>query len=228
MPPPPAPDPAVTPVAAPLPFKFVGGSLPLDFVNTVDWLEPAGDRFPPAESLVRERIGGYADLLRWAREAGALADADARPLAGYAERHPYLAREAHERALALRAAIRAVVTAASAGERPPSWSADILDAALVHALQHRRLALADPPPRWRWDAHDAPLDRIRWDIAWSAAELLTSTELPAVRTCMGEDCGWMYVDRSRNHRRRWCEMAICGNRAKARRHYARHKNARER
>lgn len=214
-----------SPLDAPLPFKFVGGSLPLDFINTVDWREPPGDRFPGADALLRERIGGWDDLLRWGRESGVLDDAGAGVLADYAGRHPYLAREAWERALALRAAVRAVITAAAADQPPPAWSADIFESALAHALQHRRIALTGAPPRWSWDVHDAPLDRIRWEIAWSSAELLTSPELPAVRTCMGEDCGWMYVDRSRNHRRRWCEMAICGNRAKARRHYARRKNA---
>jgi predicted RNA-binding Zn ribbon-like protein len=44
-----------------------------------------------------------------------------------------------------------------------------------------------------------------------------------VRECSGDTCGWLFVDTSRNHSRRWCDMEDCGNRAKARRHYLRRK-----
>jgi predicted RNA-binding Zn ribbon-like protein len=54
-------------------------------------------------------------------------------------------------------------------------------------------------------------------VSGSAAELLTSTELARVRECGGENCGWMFLDNSRNHSRHWCDMQDCGNRAKVRR-----------
>ncbi len=60
-----------------------------------------------------------------------------------------------------------------------------------------------------------------WLIADAAAALLTSPRLALVRQCSGEECTWLFVDTSKNHRRRWCDMRDCGNRAKARRHYER-------
>ncbi|HEX6535698.1 MAG TPA: CGNR zinc finger domain-containing protein [Gemmatimonadaceae bacterium] len=222
------PHPLPAGAAEPLPFKFVGGALPLDFVNTVDWLEPVSDVPPSPAALWRDRLGDYDALLAWAAEAGVLSDAERGALADRARREPYAAREAHARAIALRAAVRAAVTAAAAGEPPAPWSAATLDAAITHALHHRRLDLSTGTPHWRWVDDGEPLDRVRWAVALGAAELLAGPELGAVRTCLGEDCGWMYVDRSRNHQRRWCEMAICGNRAKARRHYARRKESRGR
>jgi predicted RNA-binding Zn ribbon-like protein len=78
--------------------------------------------------------------------------------------------------------------------------------------------------RWRWagDAESEPaLDRVLWPVARSAAELLTSDDLAAVRECAAPDCRWLFLDRSRNRSRRWCAMATCGNRSKARRHYRR-------
>jgi predicted RNA-binding Zn ribbon-like protein len=60
-----------------------------------------------------------------------------------------------------------------------------------------------------------------WPIASSAADLLTSERLKKVRLCEAKTCTWLFLDESRNHSRRWCDMKVCGNREKARRHYQR-------
>jgi predicted RNA-binding Zn ribbon-like protein len=59
-----------------------------------------------------------------------------------------------------------------------------------------------------------------WPIAQSAADLMTSDKRNSVRQCGADDCAWLFLDESRNHSRRWCDMKTCGNRQKARRHYA--------
>jgi predicted RNA-binding Zn ribbon-like protein len=70
--------------------------------------------------------------------------------------------------------------------------------------------------------HDSPdLDRVLWPAVVSAAELLTSDDLGRVRECASERCAWLFLDRSKNQSRRWCDMTVCGNRSKARRHYSR-------
>jgi len=56
-----------------------------------------------------------------------------------------------------------------------------------------------------------------WPLSRSAAELLTSADLAFIRECQGEDCGWLFLDTSRNRTRRWCDMRDCGNLAKVRR-----------
>jgi predicted RNA-binding Zn ribbon-like protein len=58
-------------------------------------------------------------------------------------------------------------------------------------------------------------------VTWAAAELLSSPESALLKVCAGEDCGWVFLDRSRNQARRWCDMKTCGNTEKARRHYRR-------
>jgi predicted RNA-binding Zn ribbon-like protein len=58
-------------------------------------------------------------------------------------------------------------------------------------------------------------------IVGSAAELLASDNLPFVRACSSNTCQWFFLDTSKNHRRRWCSMKLCGNRAKVRKFYAR-------
>ena len=70
---------------------------------------------------------------------------------------------------------------------------------------------------WSWRDQDSDPRAVAWPVIWSAAELLRSVEVGQVRICDGDDCGWMYVDRSRNGLRRWCQMRTCGTREKSRR-----------
>lgn len=64
-------------------------------------------------------------------------------------------------------------------------------------------------------------------IAISALSILSDTrELTRVKKCPGTDCGWLFLDETKNARRKWCIMETCGNRAKASRNYARRKQTR--
>ena len=96
-----------------------------------------------------------------------------------------------------------------------------LNAVLAQALAQLRVVNTGEVFAWDWAGDDPTLDRMLWPIAQSAADLLTSDELGSVKQCSG--CSWLFVDRSRNHSRRWCDMRVCGNRAKARRYYERHR-----
>ena len=74
-----------------------------------------------------------------------------------------------------------------------------------------------------WASGGPALYRVLWPVVRSAAELLTSEDLRCVRKCAASDCGWIFLDTSRNRRRRWCDMRACGNRAKVRRPHERHR-----
>jgi predicted RNA-binding Zn ribbon-like protein len=79
--------------------------------------------------------------------------------------------------------------------------------------------------RWGWDEESDSLTKVLWPVAKAAADLLTSEghALKRLHQCAASDCGWLFIDMSRNHSRRWCDMSNCGNVAKARRHYHRKK-----
>ncbi len=77
---------------------------------------------------------------------------------------------------------------------------------------------------WRWRGAAEDLQSPLWPIARSAAELLTGPELDRVREC--GHCSWLFLDTSKNRRRRGCRMEVSGNRAKSARHYSRKKAAR--
>lgn len=59
-------------------------------------------------------------------------------------------------------------------------------------------------------------------VTASALSILADPrELARVKLCPGHDCGWLFLDETKNARRKWCLMEVCGNRAKSSRHYAR-------
>ncbi len=188
-----------------LPLKFVAGHPALDFVNTVDWPDPAG-----------ERLTRYDRVAAWSEEAGLLAHRAAARLRARASREPRRAAAALARALSSRALLHRLFARRATGTLAP---ADLRDFnRLLGDLGPRRQLIATGRVQvWAWREEDRHLDAPLWPVLWSAAELLASEEADQIRVCPGEGCGWMFVDRSRNGLRRWCEMRTCGTAEKARR-----------
>ena len=218
-------------LAEPLPEgpKLVGGRLCLDFVNTVSGRAPA--RKPrgsggASRPIGRERLGDYADLVRWSVAAGALLRGEAAALLGRARRRPPEAGTALRRAVALRESIYRICVAVIKGWEPPAADLELLNRELTAARARERVVAGERGFAWGWERPAPGLDRMLWPVARSAAELLTSPDLVFTRECQGEDCGWLFLDTSRNRTRRWCDMSDCGNLAKVRRFRRRRGRAR--
>ena len=198
-----------------------GGDLSLDFTNSIG-RGVAGGRMV----LENERLTDYPALLRWTTEAGALRADQGRALERLAARHARAARNVLARAVALREAIFAVFHADVRGETPPAAELATLNAELSRALAHARIEPTEDGYAWTLthslDALGAPL----WPIVRAAADLLVSPNRERVRACASDSCLWLFLDRTRNRGRRWCEMKGCGNRAKVRQHRRRCREAR--
>jgi len=197
-------------------FKFRGGVVSLDFVNTM------GSRLADYPS---EYLRSYEDLLDWGRQAGLLALEEAEGLSRRARLDPEAARETLSRALALREALHRMISGAIAGESQDESDLSVLNRELSIALSHLRVVASDGVYSWGWDrgedGGETRLDSPLWPVAQSAAELLTSERLGRVKVCAGEGCGWVFLDESRNSSRRWCDSRDCGNRERVRRHLSR-------
>jgi predicted RNA-binding Zn ribbon-like protein len=195
-------------------FEFVAGHPALDFVNTVDWRSDPERR--------HDLLTSAGDLIAWATRAGTVSAAEGRGLIAAAERDARRAGAALQRARRIREVLARVFEAAANGVRPAAADLRLLNAFTQAALRRRRLELRGANYIWAWaTVEERPLDAILWPIVLAAAELLTSPARSRVRACAADDCGWLFLDTSRSHRRRWCTMESCGNRAKARRFYAR-------
>lgn len=126
-----------------------------------------------------------------------------------------------EQAIALRETLYRICVAVAGQRTPAANDIALLNAALAKAMARLQLVATEGDWRWAWADGEDALDRMLWPVVWSAAELLTSEARWRVRVCADEQCGWLFLDMSRNRSRRWCAMEDSGNRAKARRHYRR-------
>jgi len=198
----------------PFQFDLSGGNLALDFANTVS------RRHSPERC--REHLESYADLLSFSEQSKMIASKELNVLRTYVAKHDREARRSFRRAIVLREALYRAFAAIAQQGAARSGDLKLIGDYARAALRHRTLIRANGSYRWQWQSSGNPsLDRILWPIAQSAADLLTSNELKIVRFCEAPDCEWLFLDRSRNRSRRWCDMASCGNREKARRHYRR-------
>jgi predicted RNA-binding Zn ribbon-like protein len=190
--------------------KRVGGHPALDFCNTwAGWGEPSGD--PRGEWL-----GDYDRLALWARLAELVDEKTTARLRRTAAGHPADAALELAKARELRAGLHEAVLDPSSTRALQTVSREVREAA-----QHATLRPGpERRPRWELDS-SAGLALPRLAVAQAAADLLASEDLNRVKACPGDDCGWVFVDRS--GRRRWCSMSACGNRAKVRAFAARHR-----
>lgn len=202
--------------------RLIGGRICLDFVNTVD----SHLKETPKEYLV-----DYAALMVWAVRVGLLEQAVAQQLADEAARQPAQAAQVLAQARRLRSALYRLFSAAAQRD-----VAAYEQAAVRAAEATLNTMLAESPGRaqivrdggqFGWAHHGERLSMPLWELLWQAAGLLTSAELALVGECAGEGCSWLFLDTSRKGNRRWCSMEDCGNRAKAKRHYARQRRADE-
>jgi predicted RNA-binding Zn ribbon-like protein len=142
---------------------------------------------------------------------------------GEGEAHPRAAAAALARATELREAIYPILSAEARGEPVPDDALAGLNAHLPEALGALRVEPGSGGYRWRFDHGKTDLAPMLAPILRSAAELLTSPALGRVRECDSDTCWWLFLDGSKSGTRRWCDMKVCGNREKARRHHKRHK-----
>ncbi|NWJ41956.1 MAG: ABATE domain-containing protein [Geothrix sp.] len=193
------------------PFELSGGDLCLDFANT--W----GDRGRPESDDLRT----YPRLLAFARQTGLLEAAQANGLAARSLAEPAAAQAALQAALDLREALYGIFSARAHDREIPPGDLACLNEALGEALPNLHLGLEGTALAWHWRRDGTALTAPLWPIARAAADLLTAKAAAPVRECGGAQCTWLFLDHSRGRSRRWCSMASCGNRAKARRHYHR-------
>jgi predicted RNA-binding Zn ribbon-like protein len=202
------------------PFRYVGGDPSIDLVNTTEWTN---------RGLERDRLSSYDRLTRWAEGAHVITPADAKRLRAVGAEHPRASRDAYEAARRLRALLQRVFLAVARGTSLES-ELDQLNAVLADALTRARLTRSRSGAKpaavvWAWRGWGERLESMLWPVAWSAAALLQTGDVARLRVCDGPECGWMYIDRSRNGLRRWCQMDVCGTKAKTRRRRARARRA---
>jgi predicted RNA-binding Zn ribbon-like protein len=188
-------------------FSRVGGHLVLDLLNTVDW------RLDPQRR--GERLTDLARVLAWCRFMDVVSPDEHAHLTTLAGAHPRLAGREHRAVVHWRETVYDALITAS-----PAAAGHVADR-FRDALGRARLGPTADAWAW-WDTGltlTTPLDR----IARATLDLFTDPRLRHLHQCEDEACGWVYLDTSPRHNRRWCVASDCGNRNRARQFYARHK-----
>jgi predicted RNA-binding Zn ribbon-like protein len=195
-------------------FHLCAGHPVLDLVNTLD------NRFGAERT---ELLPDYEALLRFMEQSGLLGGAQVRALSrriGKAE-----AERASNAARELREAAASVLYAAAAGAAAPPAELRRLARFFQSARQRQELVWTPSEPgskfTWEWGGSQNEGELPVWILSLQTAALLTSETLSRLRACDSETCRWLFLDTSKNHTRRWCDMKVCGNRMKARRFQAR-------
>jgi predicted RNA-binding Zn ribbon-like protein len=196
------------------PFEYTGGHIAIDFVDTVN-----GRHRKNPHNLLSD----YSRLLQWSEESGTLPGKLVDRLRKLAADQPARAQSVLRQAIHLREALYEIFSAMVERRAIPPAALVALNKAIQHAAAHAEVMFSADHFSREWIDSESHLDAMLWRVAQAAGDLLTSGDVNEIRQCAADDCLWLFLDKTKNHRRRWCEMKTCGNRDKARRYYHRQK-----
>lgn len=194
-----------------MPLLFVRPDLCLDFANTRYW---RGTDSPI------EELHELGDVLVWIAARGI---DEAAVVDAWREQPDTASARAFEAALDLREALYRIFSAAAVSTAPPEADLEMLNQALAGTPARTRLRHTPAGYAWEVTELKPTVPNLLAPVLWSAGDLLGSARLARVRRCANDKCLYLFADDSRNGTRRWCSMSMCGNRAKAHRHYRRNR-----
>lgn len=187
-------------------FDLCAGHLALDFANAVS------ERHTGSPI---ERLTDFGRLVQFFEQERVLAPKEAKRLTAWAKAHAGAAGALLVAARELREALYAIFAAIASETPPPEPALQLFN----QWLKKLRIGASLD---WEWagggQAPEAPFAA----LLRAALALMTSADREQVRICGADDCAWIFLDTSKNHSRRWCDMKTCGNRMKARRFHERH------
>jgi predicted RNA-binding Zn ribbon-like protein len=189
--------------------ELIGGHVALDLVNTVSW------RLDPARTL--DRLRDTDALVAWAVAAGVVPAEQAQRLSA-AQDDAAAADRALEHVRRLRESAYRLLRPIALGSPVEEAEVERVQRAVTRALAQARVGNVVP---WRWEVDVRGPDDLPAALTLEVWRLLQFEDLTRLRACRDRDCGWLFLDRSKNASRTWCSSADCGNRKRARRHYQR-------
>lgn len=192
-------------------LDLIGGALALDFANTSSGRGSAS---------CLEHLRAPEHVVAWAEHVGIIdqptAERAARLIRADAPGFASLLADA----LHLREAIHRAAAAVARGGMPAPADLAIIKEACAAAIAAADLAPTGAHVAWTWPTDPPVKATLLGPVALAAVGLFRESDPSRIKQCQGEHCGWVFFDLTKNRSRRWCEMAVCGNRAKARRFVA--------
>ncbi|PSR53105.1 hypothetical protein AHMF7605_05970 [Adhaeribacter arboris] len=193
-------------------IQFDGGALCLDFINTVR------NRKVP---VMHNYLATYQSFIIWCRRINAWPEELLHTLWAYSQAHPEKAELALQSILATRENMYALFSAIAAESTPDSTELKNFNHYLSNALTQAML---------NFDNHSLKVEINIWEndlegpvktVLYSAFQTLTQANPKKIKECA--ECGWLFLDTTKNGKRQWCNPGYCGSTSKARRYYHRKK-----
>ena len=190
--------------------EAIGNHPALDLVNTVAW------RLDPARTV--DRLPDGVALVRWAAFVGLLDDAQAAAFTAELDHDPHADRRIVAQVRRTRERLYRVLQPMAVGAQPTGADLATLHDGLLDALGRAEVSTVLP---LEWSTGLRAVTDLPDELALTTWRLLEREDRRRLRQCQDSDCGWLFLDRTKNGSRVWCSSADCGNRTRARRHYQR-------
>lgn len=193
-----------------------GGCICFDFINTVH---------SRTEESVYDYLVEYQDLLDWCRRMELLPKEHIQRLEEYVKNKPAEGEEALQEIKAYREMLYSFFSAVA--EETTVEDSDLVkfNTLIAEALSRIRFTMNGKKPVPGWEEKEINLYEPLWRVGKSAYEILTEQPVERIKEC--EACGWVFLDKSKNRSRRWCNMQTCGSAHKARKYYHRKKKSKD-
>lgn len=196
-------------------IRLIGGMGVLDYVNTCN-----GRR--PGTSLqeVVDKLSSLEDIVHWFLRAGLIEPEEHGHLLQLVHDASWQTVTAFEQLIACRESLYQLFLPVALGHSVDQDRLGELNHMLAITSAQRLLVSTPLGVIWRWRSCNTLEDMTSGFIgrmASEAAALLTSSDLVRLKACATPDCDWLFIDTSKNGRRRWCQMNLCGAREKAKR-----------
>jgi len=196
-------------------WKFIGGRLCLDFVNTVGGRKKHEEKPFPENIVINDKLQNFNDLVAWGKDSGIFTEAEEKYFLNMYEKNEQ--EKFFKKAIELRESLFKIIYNLINKKEPEESAIQILNREYSAANANKKLVYAENKIERRFSKDPLNPDYLVWLIAESAVKLLSSDLLSRVKICSGDDCGWLFLDTSKNKSRQWCDMRDCGNLAKVRR-----------
>lgn len=196
-------------------IRLVGGMSVLDYLNTCDGRRPG-----TALQEVVDKLSNLEEIVHWFRHAGLIEPVEHERLVELVRGSSWHSVTAFKQLIGFREALYGLFLPIALNGRVDQAGLDELNAVLLETAGQRLLVPTLAGVIWRWRACETLDDMtagFKGRLAVQAAGLLTSPDLMRLKACATPDCDWLFIDTSKNGRRRWCQMNVCGAKEKARR-----------
>ena len=191
-----------------------GGHLCFDFINTVH---------TRTEEEFHEYLPDYQEFILWCRKVAIVEKVRLDALADEAAQHPQSAARTIKKIKETRENLYQLFSAIAADQfqQMPARVLQNYNTSLTEALSHLQFAIKENKLQQTWSRGKLNLEEPLWIVLKAAYDLLTNEDYSRMKECAA--CGWLFLDQTKNNKRRWCSPSTCGSIEKSKRYYQKKK-----